>query len=249
MRERIFYQSNMISRLQRRLQKRKLARCLMIPALAWCGVKLVAAAVSIEVAAAQDSKAPKEFFDQDYAKSPLKSDSGVGVPREGRKPRNRATPQVAPNPAGGKASTPDGSKADAVAADDAPADNSSALGALFPREGKSLPIVRIGVILNTLNQQHASEVLDELSALATKYDYEIGTIFSIGNPGSVAHSDAFMKLLLRGAKLHDQVRVPEAYNAVRLSPTWIVQTQDGQVLLEATGPLKSFLNERGELLL
>jgi hypothetical protein len=115
------------------------------------------------------------------------------------------------------------------------------------REGTK--IIWVGAVLSSSNSDHIVEKLDELAEEAVKFDLMLGPIFLVGNTDVEAISRHVLKLEKRQAIITYRHEVPAKYSAVKLSPTWIMQTAKGQILLEGLGPLKQNLNKNGELIL
>ncbi len=114
-------------------------------------------------------------------------------------------------------------------------------------------VVWIGAILqgsagDKRNINHLKEKLEELTAQAIKHDYMIGPVFIIGNADVESVSPYLRKLQFRQALVEFREDIPAKYQKVKMSPAWIVQTEKGQIILEATGPLRRHINKNGELI-
>jgi len=117
-----------------------------------------------------------------------------------------------------------------------------------PKE-ESVKVFAIGAILNSTEPTHYKDSLQELSEIALKFDLALSEIFTIGDIRHIQLDPGTnMKLLARGGTIGVHSEVPKKY-PVKLSPTWIVKTEKGEVLLEAAGPLNKYFNDKGEFLL
>ena len=88
----------------------------------------------------------------------------------------------------------------------------------------------------------------ELSDTAVKHDLGIGEIFAIGNVTTAFDtSQDLLRVFARGGAISIRSTVPEKYK-VKKSPSWILYTREGEILLEATGPLANNFNQKGEFI-
>lgn len=114
---------------------------------------------------------------------------------------------------------------------------------------RGTPVVWVGAILESSDSQHLKENLEELTSLSTRFDWMLGPVLIIGVPDKKIVAPYVLKISARSGVLQLRPEIPEKYKAVKQSPTWIVQTAKGQVLLEAVGNIKKFFNKKGELLI
>ena len=114
-------------------------------------------------------------------------------------------------------------------------------------EGK--PVTLVGLLINGEDAEHAMHNLKELSDMATKYDWSIGPIMTVGRFELPEARDFLARLMARGGFISHFETMPERYKTVKFSPSWIIVTEEGEILLEAPGSLKKFFNKKGQLVL
>ena len=117
---------------------------------------------------------------------------------------------------------------------------------MTPIPGQPYKVNYIGAILNSLDFAHFEASLNEVTTVVTKYDLAYGKIYTIGDFKSVPKVQQLVfKIVTRGGEVLVRGSAPDKY-PVRLSPSWIIGTPDGEFLLEATGALDDNFNSSGE---
>ena len=105
----------------------------------------------------------------------------------------------------------------------------------------------IGVALHGSDKRHAMKHLKQLLELSYSSGISIGTIAIIGD-GSVLQDNIYLAALLqRGAVISVDETPPEQYK-IQYSPTWLLETDKGLILLEAVASPEGYLNARGEFI-
>lgn len=114
-----------------------------------------------------------------------------------------------------------------------------------PSNFKTYKVVALSAIISTMDAKHFDEVLGELKDVAVKYDFPVHNIWAPGDLKALESAQAkFLPIMARGATVSFG-NVPKRYLAT-LSPTWIIETTEGEIVMEATGPLMENFNENGE---
>ena len=114
-----------------------------------------------------------------------------------------------------------------------------------PSNYKTYKVVALSAIVSTMDAQHLESVLGELKDVAVKYDYPIHNIWAPGDLRALEAAQAkFLPIIARGATVSFS-NVPKRYQAT-LSPTWIIETTEGEFVMEATGPLAENFDELGQ---
>lgn len=114
-------------------------------------------------------------------------------------------------------------------------------------ETKGIPTDKIGAILDARDSGRLKTSLSEMIRLSNLYDIEVGPIYLLGAPSPDEDlMNIFGSMALRGAKVTLRSTPPEEY-PVKTSPSWIVSTSQGEVLLEGITDLSSYINSKGEL--
>ena len=109
-------------------------------------------------------------------------------------------------------------------------------------------VYAVGAILNSLDSRHFISKLNDLINASREFKFSCDTVYSIGTPfASLVASEA---ILAQGRddfkifELADVVSVwelPQKYSKVKSSPTWIVKTTIGEVLVEGIEPFERFM--------
>lgn len=110
-------------------------------------------------------------------------------------------------------------------------------------------IIWLGAIINSTDSKHTVEKLKELNEEANKYDLMVGPVFLVGNTDIASVHEMLGPLQKRQGLIDFRSEIPKKYKEVKSSPTWIMQTEKGQILLEGTGALKRNFNKSGQLVL
>lgn len=192
---------------------------------------------------------PKEFYSNDYASSTFQHGSSKLKDKHTKKALDKKkTTQLGEDQAA--PSLPDASFTELKSEEKEQVPLLPIENDLTPIDfEKRLKVRSIGVILNSDDKEHALEKLRELSELATEHDWTIGAIYALGDLANIALTKEMRMLQVRGAMLTQRDSLPKRYEAIKLSPTWLVNTDEGEVILEATGKLKRNFNSSGEYLL
>ncbi|RMG44316.1 MAG: hypothetical protein D6719_02110 [Candidatus Dadabacteria bacterium] len=179
---------------------------------------------------AQDFSRPDSFFPQNYAAENL-TDSQIKDTK--KQP---------------EAVRPEHKKAVADKKTVAPGTTESSFNKKPSKE--KIPIIAISAVLNAADRQHFSEHLNELIDTAVTYDLAFGSIYAVGWNIFKHSSDlqnTAIKIIARGGEILDYGSVPDEY-PVKLSPTWIIETEKGDIVLEATGPLRKYITSDGSFM-
>ncbi len=179
---------------------------------------------------AQDS--PKEFYPKDFV--------------QGQVP-------AAESPAGISDTSP--ARGLTGPADERPrhAPSSQELGAPTPvetraaplEEGAGYPVISIGAVINSKDQKHYLASLEELWTVASRYDFDVGRIYTIGDIEHIKGNPITFKLLARGARIAVLNTLP-VYPKLEHSPAWIVSIEQGDVVLDGVGDLAGYFTAKGE---
>lgn len=109
---------------------------------------------------------------------------------------------------------------------------------------KGKQVITIGAIIDGTNKRHYEQCIQSLFKLSDKFEFDLDKIYITSLLNNI-DKESILSLLVRGATVSPVPAPPEEYN-VTASPTWIVQTEDGQVVLEGIVDLGRYFNSRGE---
>lgn len=223
-------------------------------------VVLAASASVCSVVHAQNPDRAQGFYEKNYAESPLKPREGGAFP-DGSftkpKPKQDNQPSLPVNQAEMEKLIKEskhspqwqkelGIVKPTIAPKLAPLSKDAEERDLTGLE-RAVPVKALGAIINSANAEHYEKSLAQLTDLAISKDMNIGTIYAIGDMRIASESPLMGKILARGGVVHIVSNIPKGYE-VNLSPTFIVKTEEGDVLLEAVSGLSRFFNQRGEFL-
>lgn len=196
------------------------------------------------LAGAVEAQERNGFFERDFARG----SSGVSEATEGSGPAIAATPK--PKREGSTRHRPTSPASDISArVQRAKEATGAAAGEGTVAAGEvTRKVTRVGAILNTLSVDHFREKLNELVEVLDKYDLDGGIIYTLGNIHNLSKVEEVSLVVVRGAIVEAVEELPEKYEQVTLSPTWILETAEGDILLEAVGPLGNHLNSKGEFI-
>lgn len=110
-------------------------------------------------------------------------------------------------------------------------------------EARGVPIVAVGAVISAHDTKHLLDALKELAR--TVKPAQIGIVYVVGSLQSLA-PDEFVEAFesLGAAPIKFVSSIPEGLN-IKRSPTWIVHTVQGRVLLEGI-KLASRINSQAE---
>lgn len=183
----------------------------------------------VSSARAEDDSA--KFFIKDYAKNPLEEADQVGS-------SSSEQYQQAPK---SKIEQIEKSAIPSSAFKEVPSSNET----LSDEPGR--PIKWLGLIVSSEPENLRTQTLSILSKIARRHDLSVGLIYIVGKSLSIQDSQLLNELMIRGAQLKIRGRPPEEFGAKR-SPTWIVELEKGEILLDGILDPTFFFNEKGEYL-
>ena len=114
-------------------------------------------------------------------------------------------------------------------------------------DSEGIPILSIGVIVDVNDKAHYDEVTSNLIKTLDRSKIFAGTVYTLASFGPMSTHN-YIKLHARGASLLTTDELPQRFQTVKLSPTYILQTKEGEILLEAVSDLDRFINAKGEFL-
>jgi len=112
---------------------------------------------------------------------------------------------------------------------------------------EGIPIQSLNAVFNVQERKHFLEHLRELKDTIVAHNIQPGTIYMIGYPEFDEPPDDFFPIIIRGGRATGDYRIIEQYRT-NLSPTWIIRTNEGDVVLEGAPSLQKFINSKGQLI-
>ena len=187
------------------------------------------------------AQSQEKFFPHDYAKTPIENDRQLKE-KEGDSFSLEKEEKISPYTDLLMKALPKNEEQPPLQIESSSEAEVSAL----PNNTPGIPIKWIGAVLATQDQQHFQNSVNDLIMNSDKYDLSLGEITLVGPPkGLSGKTDLIMALTVREAGTSFRSKPPEEYKIER-SPTWIIGTAEGEILLEGAGPLSRFLNDKGE---
>ncbi len=188
-------------------------------------------------ALAQGSDDNRKFFEKDFAKGPFNAEAT-------KTPAPRKTPSSAADSVARAVSSPHQSPSGY----EPPDSDVQSTGTIF-EVARAVKVKSIGMILNFADIEHGRQKLEETYDVAKRYNIPLGKFYVLLDANNYMETNRdTMALLARGADVKFKDRLPNRYKKVRLSPTWLIQTEVGEYILEAPPSLGRFFNGKGEFL-
>ena len=110
---------------------------------------------------------------------------------------------------------------------------------------KTYKVKAVSAVISSMDKTHFESGLKELIELSQRFDLAIHDVYV---PGSIENlgetSPLFFPIVARGGTISFS-NIPRRYQ-VTLSPTWIIETGEGEIIMEATGPLAENFNDEGD---
>ena len=210
------------------------------------------------VARAEDPDKSKGFYDKNFAETPLKKreggrfpDGSFPTPKSGSNTPEQYLPdkstqqqieKLLKDSKSGEWQREMGADNKSVAPMKSDAPQGDLTGLM-----RAIPVRSIGGIINSLDAQHYTNSLQQLTDFARAKNLNIGTIYTLGDMRIATENPNVPKVVARGGVVRMVSNIPQGYN-VNLSPTWVLKTDEGEILLEAVGPLEKYFNQKGEYL-
>jgi hypothetical protein len=218
---------------------------------------------------AQETGAPRrDFFEKDFAKSPLETGAkpkqapvvpGGPAPinpqemqrlqAEAEKMQQQGMDQLFKDPAMKKWMKEFDGQSEA-------AENTSVierkvqeatLEEELPEPTRTLAVNSIGLIVNSMEREHYQRALQGLLHIADTREIKISSVYTLGNFEIATRSSLIPGVVARGGVVRVLNEIPEGYE-VTLSPTYIVKTPEGEIVLEAVSSLERYFSSSGEFL-
>lgn len=128
-----------------------------------------------------------------------------------------------------------------------PPTDPSQLSVQLPDNG--VEVKSIGGYIDARNQAQFARSIEELKITAERFDFAIGKVVGIGNFGWLFNRpELVLPLILRDGQPTVLNSVPKDLN-ITSSPAWLIETPQGTIILEGTGPLDELFTDDGKLAL
>jgi hypothetical protein len=115
----------------------------------------------------------------------------------------------------------------------------------FDKPGVS--VKRVSVILPNDEKGPGNKHLDQFLALAMERSLHVGTAYIAAMDFNVSDS-AKTRMWALNAKIRSTFNLPEQYSRITTMPTWIVELDEGEVILEGYDLHREDFNSKGEIL-
>jgi len=104
----------------------------------------------------------------------------------------------------------------------------------------------LGLIISSQPEDHARTALKNLVKVATRHDFSIGVVILVGRQFEALRDNSLLgPIMARGAQLKFRASVPAPFVAEN-SPTWIIELDQGEVLLDGVLDPSLFFNQDGQ---
>ncbi len=109
-----------------------------------------------------------------------------------------------------------------------------------------IKVLSLGVVINSLDENHLEKHLNTLIKTSTKFDLDINEVDFVGIDNDVTKKFGFA-IISRFGEENFMSAPPIEYN-ITTSPTWILQTANGQILLEGIDNPEIYMNSQAEFI-
>lgn len=209
---------------------------------------VLGATVAVAQAPEQGSQ---DFFGKDFASSPL---SGIAVNEEPPEPRPTRRPfggreELRREPARfnharspiAAAPRPIPERPPGMSANDY---RNELRRSQTPAAKSDGAISKISLVVNSLDRKHFDSTIRELIAVSQKTKIPVGEVIHIGDY-SVASEAVIKEISSRGGNIFGATEPPPEYG-IQSSPTWILVTPNGKILLEGVRAVGLYIGPEGE---
>ncbi|MCB0332817.1 MAG: hypothetical protein KDD55_04910 [Bdellovibrionales bacterium] len=124
-------------------------------------------------------------------------------------------------------------------------------------EDPGVAVHSIGIVLDGTDQEHFRKHLETLIDTATRFEFLVSQVAAIGLmlPGkSTFHMNDFIfsphafSLMALEGQLAPYPALPNGLGSIKRSPTWVINTVEGTVLVEGYEKIWKLFNSKGEFL-
>lgn len=186
---------------------------------------------------------PKNFYKRDFAGSTFDSVQNPSKRRDKTKPSVKETiDQLAEEKEDSKFQELTGPEVQSAAAEED----------LSYEEAEGIKALSISLIVNSDDREHYFKALKELLEVSKLRKIDTGAVMALGNHQQklfqdIKYRELHIEVLKQKGRFSYPKEMPDQYKTVKLSPTWVVQTEKGRIILEAPGRLRKFFNKKGEV--
>ena len=107
-------------------------------------------------------------------------------------------------------------------------------------------VISLGIVVNSLDENHLERHLNTLIKTSTKLDLDINEVDFVGIDNDITKKFG-LAIVSRFGQGNFMSAPPAEYN-ISTSPTWILQTENGQILLEGIDNPESYINSNAEFI-
>ncbi len=177
------------------------------------------------------SQSKESFFEKNYAKNPLEASKEM---RDQRSETDTNTPE----------SISENNNAETESLDSKFITDDD----LENPDQNGIEIKWLGLIVSTKDSGIINNALSNLGEIVKKHQIKVGYIYLVGAPtGFQSFGKKLPILVENGAVIKFVQAVPDKYE-IKRTPSWIVATEKGEILLDGVVNISGFLNSNGELL-
>ena len=112
-------------------------------------------------------------------------------------------------------------------------------------EQDSIPVNKIHLLVEATNPQNLFDMIQQYRDTLIQYRLRPGDVYLFGAVGKLPlKSDEILQIVARGGKLRVNYEVAKRYNITK-SPSWILETEEGDIVLESYQAIDRFLTSKG----
>ncbi len=196
-----------------------------------------------------DEQSPRGFFAENYVNQGFSEPSREQVPENVVVEIDQAEPED-PGPGKAQFKSLDDLKssrkiAPSAAAGPLPESNTRVSNVSTSQHGER--ILSLGLIVNGTDEAHAKYSIEELIQTAKNFSIALNTVYAVGGMARATEKLPAVEYIwakTEGAKIKLARIVPKEY-PVELSPSWIVETEQGLVVLDGLNSINTVINSQG----
>lgn len=119
---------------------------------------------------------------------------------------------------------------------------------ILSAEVSGIKVSELSLVVNSIERTHFKQTFSEYISTLRKLKIKAGTLYAVGaypDEFMLAPSPESLEFIQKKGRFIPVTKAPKEYK-VTLSPTWLVKTSQGVVVLEGIEDPKVLLNAKGE---
>lgn len=123
----------------------------------------------------------------------------------------------------------------------------SPLGAV-PEIQSGTPVRGISAVIETRDKKHAEQMMNSLKNLVLETLIPVREVYLLGSTKGCDIKQASFVLTMAGGRTFVTTALPQRLASIERSPSWIVSTSEGEILLEGIENISDYISTKGEFI-